>query len=204
MKKYWIANIVFLFCLLMGIVVVRSAQAIDEKSAINPTDYIRKLTEAPSRKLTGVSENRLIPNPTDLAERKQRLSDQKRKICEEKSKNILKRSTQLGALVENMEKKFTAIVNGVKEYYLKKGLSLSNYAELIAVIEAKKSAIAPLVETTKADVTAFSCTGENPAEQLKKYKIDMEAVLTALHAYRTSIKDLIVAIKGLHIVDVEP
>lgn len=232
MKKYWLLCIICSVVLLAGTMVIQPALAVEDSALINPTDYIRKLTETPRMKpplkppkkldvmqgakpslnpteyilrLTGEPGKNLtgkpMPNLTGLAERKQRLTDLKLKVCQEKSTIILKRSTQLGEMVANMEKKFTSIVNGVKEYYVKKKLALPNYNELVAVIETKKSAIAPLLEVAQADVSSFSCSGENPAEQLKKYRTDMQAVITALQDYRKAIKDLIVAIKGLTIPD---
>lgn len=242
MKKYWLLHVVCSVVLLTG-AVMRSAFAMENpgtsstsnlsKPSINPTNYIRKLTETPRMKpplktpkkldvmqgvkptinpteyilrLTGVPGRNLTGKPmfnlTGVAERKQRLSDQKLKICQERSAIILKRSTQLGEMVANMEKKFTSIIGGVKEYYVKKKLTLTNYDELVAAIDTKKSAISPLLEVAKADISSFSCSGENPAEQLKKYRTDMQAVIVGLHDYRKAIKDLIVAIKALTIPEV--
>lgn len=233
MKKYWLLCVVCLVVLLVGTMVMQPVLGVEDflsKPLINPTDYIRKLTETPRMKptlkpqkkldvmqgvkpslnpteyilkLTGVPGRNLTGKPmlnlTGVAERKQHLTDLKLKVCQEKSAIILKRSTQLGEMVANMEKKFTSIIDGVKGYYVKKKLTLTNYDELVAAIETKKSAISPLLEVAKADVSSFSCSGENPAEQLKKYRTDMQAVITALQDYRESIKDLIVAIKGLTI-----
>ena len=243
MKKYWLLYVVCSVVLLTGTTVMQPALAVENpgtsstsnlsKPSINPTDYIRKLTETPRMKpplktpkkldvmqgvkptinpteyilkLTGVPGRNLTGKPmfnlTGVAERKQRLTDLKLKVCQEKSAIILKRSTQLGEMVANMEKKFTSIIDGVKGYYVKKKLTLTNYDELVAAIDTKKSAISPLLEVAKADVSSFSCSGENPAEQLKKYRTDMQAVIAGLQDYRKAIKDLIVAIKGLTIPEV--
>ncbi len=232
MKKYWLLYVVCLVVLLVGTMAMQTVLAVEDPALINPTEYIRKLTETPRMKpplkplkkldvvqgakpslnpteyilrLTGEPGKNLngkpMPNLTGLAERKQRLTDKKLKACQEKSQIILKRSTQLGEMVANMEKKFTSIVDGVKGYYVKKKLTLTNYDELVVAIDTKKSAISPLLEVAKADVSSFSCSGENPAEQLKKYRTDMQAIITALQDYRKAIKDLIVEIKGLTIPD---
>lgn len=241
MKKYWVLSIAF-FAILIGSTAIIKTSSISEglvlgentavqRPLINPTEYVRKLTEAPMRKLTeaakkstinpteyikkltekktstgsaekhtGESERKLTgkptPNLTGIEERKQHLADQKLKICEEKSGKIVERSKELRQRVLEMEKKFTSIVDGVKEYYVKKELTVAHYEELIAAIDEKEKALSPLLETAKADMEAFSCAGENPSLQLKKYNEDMQSVLTALHDYRTSIKDLITAIKG--------
>lgn len=231
MKKYWLLGIGFFSIISISTLYIRSTTINDsqvlgeftsvQKPFINPTEYIQKLTEAPIRKLTETAQRKSLLNPTEYikrltgppnrnitpnltgaAEHKQRLTDQKLKLCLEKSTIIVKRSTQLGEMVTNMEKKFTSIVDGVKGYYVKRELTLVNYNELVAAIETKKNTLLPLVEVAKADVADFSCTGENPSEQLKKYKTDMQAVVTALQDYRKSIQNLIVAIKGLIVPEV--
>jgi len=218
MKKYWGLSIVFFATLLVSTVVFRT-EAINSglvlgesteapirkltetarKSTINPTDYIKRLTETPLRTLKKDAQSKTpkpTPNLTNMAERKQKLEDKKLKLCQEKSANILKRSTQLGEKAQAMKEKFSSVVESIKAYYIKKGLSVTAYAELIAAIETKKSAITALLETAKTDLAQFSCTGDNPSEQLQKHRIDMEAVQTALHEYRLAIKNLIDAIKN--------
>ena len=225
MKIYWALSLAFFAILIGSTVVIKTASvaegvvlgenSVGQRSLINPTDYIRKLTETPVRKLTEAARKPIInptehikrltgnpiPSLTGMAEKKQRLSDEKLRICEEKSKKIIGRSTALGEKASEMEKKFTAIVSGVKEYYTTKGLQLENYDQLIASLEEKKNVIIPLVEAAKTSLDGFTCTGENPSGRLKIYHDDMQAVLAALHEYRVSIKDLITAIKGLRVAE---
>lgn len=142
---------------------------------------------------------------SQTAERKefaaQRLDAVKLKVCQRLSETIVKRSTKLTERAENMEKVFDRHAGAVEKYYLEKlvpkGQVLPNYNALLADIQAKKDVITPLLDKAKTDAAAFSCTGDNPKAQLDTFRDDMQAVIKALHAYRTSIKNLIVAVATL-------
>ncbi len=129
------------------------------------------------------------------------LQEGKLRACQAISSSVTTRSTHLVDLVTRMEKTFTSIADGVEQYYLTKvvptGTILPNYDALVADITTKENAIAPLVEAAQADATGFSCTGNNPAAQLTQYRTDMQGVLKGLQDYRTSIKNLIVAVHTL-------
>ena len=130
-----------------------------------------------------------------------RLQDAKLKVCEKMSENITRRSVHLVDLVTRMEKTFTSIAQGVEQYYLTKvvpaGNTLSNYDTLVADIATKQSAVDSMVATAQSGAAAFSCTGNNPKAQLTQYRTDMQAVIKGLQDYRTSIKNLIVAVRTL-------
>lgn len=219
MKKYWFMGVLFVFviALSVSVVVIRvyAVNAIETQQKpppLNPTEFILKLSgtppaERPDRRFLGppikappASTSSSLDSNRELA--KARLTDAKLKLCESKSKNILKRSGQMEELVARMEAKFTSIADGVKAYYLRKGFTLANYAELVTAIDAKEQTLDSALVVAKADTTSFSCTGENPAEQVKKYHTDMQSVLAALEEYRKSIKDLISAIGGISIPNV--
>lgn len=130
-----------------------------------------------------------------------RLQGTKLQACQAVSVSVVARSTHLANLATQMEKTFTSIADSVEQYYLRKvvptGTTLSSYDTLVADISTKESAVAPLVQTARTDATSFSCTGNNPAAALTQYRTDMQAVLKGLQDYRTSIKNLIVAVRTL-------
>ena len=117
------------------------------------------------------------------------------------SANITRRSNHLVELADKMIKVFTSIANRVEQYYLTKvvpaGATLPTYDALVADITTKQNAITPLLEAAQADATNFSCTGNNPKAQLTQYKTDMQAVIRGLKEYRTSVRNLIVAVRTL-------
>ena len=130
-----------------------------------------------------------------------RLQNAKLRACEAKASSIMKRSNHLVKLVDKMIKVFTSIAGGVEQYYLTKvvptGTILPSYDALVADIATKENAIAPLLQAAQDDASNFSCTGNNPKAQLIQYRTDMQAVIKALKEYRTSVRNLIVAVRTL-------
>lgn len=130
------------------------------------------------------------------------LTDAKLKSCQARESAITNRSVHLGQLVTTMEEKFDAIVKRVEEYYTTKvvpsGKTVVNYDSLVADIQTKKNAVQTATGTkTQASIAGFSCTGDDPKGQLTQYRKDMQAVIQALKDYRTSIKNLIVAVHSV-------
>ncbi|HVA96645.1 MAG TPA: hypothetical protein VND99_03240 [Candidatus Acidoferrales bacterium] len=139
---------------------------------------------------------------------KHNLQGSKLTSCQSIQKALTNRSTHLVSLVTQMEEKFTSIAKGVEQYYLTNvvptGATLSNYDSLVADITTKQNALTPLVAAAQSDATNFSCTSTNPGAQMTQYRTDMQGVLQGLQAYRTSIKNLIVAVRTLPSVSVTP
>ena len=130
-----------------------------------------------------------------------RLADAKLTACQSREAAIQKRSEQLVKLATNMQDTFTSIASRVKEYYTTKvipsGETVDNYDDLLATIASKQEAVATALAKTQSDAMAFSCTSDDPKGQLTQYRTNMQTVKSALKEYRTSIKDLIVAIRSL-------
>lgn len=129
------------------------------------------------------------------------LDEKRLKLCQTKEKTVQTRFIQLARLVVSMEGKFDAIALRVENFYntkvLAKGKVLSNYTELTTDIANKKVLIDTALAKVQTDSKAFSCEGGDPKSLLYTYRLDMQAVKEALHNYRTSIKNLIVAVHTL-------
>lgn len=129
-----------------------------------------------------------------------RLDDKRLKSCQNHEGEINTRLVSLGNLVANMLGKFDAIAQRVEDYYNNKivpsGKNVPNYSTLVADIASKKVAVQAALTAAEADVAGFKCTSDNPKGQLGQYRTDMQTVKKALQDYRTSIKNLIVAIRS--------
>lgn len=124
-----------------------------------------------------------------------RLEGAKLRACENREKvvnNILDRIANRG---ERRLSVYSAIADRVQDFYVKKNLSLSNYEELVADVNAKKAVAQTTVDEIKADEVDFACDGSDPKGAAAGFKEDLKAEIKALHAYQQSIKDLIVAVK---------
>lgn len=130
-----------------------------------------------------------------------RLKDNRLKFCQNHETEINTRLTNLGKLVAEMLGKFDAITQRVEDFYNNKvvpsGKSVANYSTLTADITTKRAAVQTALTNAQSDVSGFSCTSDNPKGQITQFRTDMQTVKTALHDYRTSIKDLIVAVKSV-------
>ncbi|HSX18683.1 MAG TPA: hypothetical protein VLE91_00955 [Candidatus Saccharimonadales bacterium] len=117
--------------------------------------------------------------------------------CQAKEAAIKNRSMHLTQLAQNMETKFDAIANRVENYYTTKvvpgGKTVPNYDALVADIQTKKTAASTALTKAQNDANNFSCSG-NPKTQLTQFREDMQLTKSALKNYRTSIRNLIVAV----------
>ena len=138
---------------------------------------------------------------TPVVHGKNSLTGGKLKACQVKENVIKNRLTQLVRFVANMVGKFDAIALRVENFYttkvLAKGKSLSNYDAFVGDIVAKKVLVQTALEKAETDTKNFNCTGGDPKGLLNQYRLDMQAVKRALANYRTSIKNLIVAVHTL-------
>ncbi len=129
------------------------------------------------------------------------LTDAKLKACQARENAIKTRSEHLSQLVTTMEEKFDAIAGRVEEYYTTKvvpsGKTVTNYDSLVADIAAKKAAVGTALTKAQNDISGFSCDGSDPKGQMTTYRSDMQGVIQELKDYRTSIKDLIVAVRSV-------
>lgn len=127
---------------------------------------------------------------------KTRLEGEKLKSCENREtaiNNILDKIAQRG------EKKlgaYTSIFEKVQAFYIRKGLSVSNYEALVAEANTKKAAAQAAVDDIKAKQIEFACDGGDPKGAATGFKADLKAEISALHAYQQSIKNLVTAIRS--------
>lgn len=121
--------------------------------------------------------------------------------CQARENNVKTRMAHLTQLAKMMQENFDQHVMRVENYYTNKvlpsGKTVANYDNLVTDIQTKKAAVQAALTTAQTDVTNFNCSPVNPKAQVTQFKQDMQAVKRALKNYRTSIKNLIVAIHSV-------
>lgn len=136
--------------------------------------------------------------PTNAAVRQSRLNTARLRVCQARESVIKKRTAQLTKLAVNMEQKFSDITGRVENYYTSKavpaGKTISNYNQLVSDIQTHKTDVKTALTAAQNASAAFSCSGDDPKSQLVIYRENMKLVKKALSDYRTSIKNLIVAV----------
>lgn len=120
------------------------------------------------------------------------------KACQARESAIKNRMTHLTQLATNMMNKFDKHVERVEKYYTDKvvpsGKTVSNYNSLGSDIGTKKAAVQTAVTKAQDDVNKFNCSTGDPRGAMTQFRQNMQATKKALKDYRTSIKNLIVAV----------
>ncbi len=133
--------------------------------------------------------------------RQERLNEARLKICEARQKNITNRIKFMQQRAVNIHKAHERAYNLTNKFYTEKlvpnGYSLSNYADLIAEIEANRANVVTLLESTKTTGGEFDCSSDDPKGQADAFREDMKALIDANQAYKISIKNFIQAVRDL-------
>lgn len=116
--------------------------------------------------------------------------------CQSRETAIKTRSSSLTRMANTMLEKFDSIAARVKEYYVKSGKTVANYDTLVATVATKRAAVLTALSAASTEVSAFDCTTNEAKNHMMKYQSEMKSVKQALNEYRTSIKNLIVAVRS--------
>jgi uncharacterized protein (DUF3084 family) len=123
--------------------------------------------------------------------------------CAAREETLTTRMTRLTNLATTMMTKFDGHVERIEKYYttkiLPKGAELSNYESLLDDIEDKKAAVQSALADAQTDADAFTCESDDPKSNLQQFRKNMQTVKQTLQDYRTSIKDLIIAINSIKV-----
>lgn len=121
-------------------------------------------------------------------------------VCERRFVSISKRMESLVSKSVSMMGKFDAIVARVEEYYtttaVPAGNQIDDYDSLVAEIASKKVMVEDAITATEESQLLFTCDSDEPKGLYTQFREDMKEVKSALHEYRFSIKDLIVAVRS--------
>jgi len=92
---------------------------------------------------------------------------------------------------------FSTIATRVENFYVAKGNSLSNYDALVANVDTQKTVAQAEVDTIKSASVTFKCDGTDPKGAAQLFLTDLKSEISALQAYRTSVKNLIVGVASV-------
>jgi len=124
-----------------------------------------------------------------------RLADKKLELCQNKQETItssLRRAADQGL---NQIDVFKKIADRTMTFYEEQGNAVANYDQLVAEVNNKYKVAKLTVATITADMV-FDCTSNNPKAALMAFRDTHKQNTAALKAYKTAIKNLIVAVKS--------
>ncbi|HET9722048.1 MAG TPA: hypothetical protein VFP32_03405 [Candidatus Saccharimonadales bacterium] len=149
----------------------------------------------PADSQTGPSRQSSVNHPG--AQSSTKLTDAKLRACQNRQtavNNIMSRIADRGQKQLNL---FTTIAGRVETFYTTKQLSLGNYNALVSDVNSQKAAATTAVNTIQSDKVSFKCDGTDPHGAAQTFKNDLKSEISALQAYRTSVKNLIVGVKSV-------
>lgn len=128
-----------------------------------------------------------------------KLNPARLKICQAREATLKNRSDKIINMSTAMLNNFEIKSQKVQDYYsqnlVHKGITVANYGNLITDVQIKKTAVQVSLSKARAEASVFSCTGTEPQKSLRDFKIYIQETNTALKNYRTSVNNLIVAVR---------
>lgn len=125
---------------------------------------------------------------------KAKLDERRLKACQNREKNVQNIMVRIASRGDKQIALFTSIAERVESFYLSKRLTISKFDALTADILSKKAAAEAAVASLKSSDLTFKCDSDDPKGTAAVFKDLMKEEIDALKAYRTSVKNLIVAV----------
>ena len=127
-----------------------------------------------------------------------RLTDAKLKACHKREiavGNIMKRIDDRAVKQSAV---FDKIAVRTEAFYIAKGKTVAGYDALVAKVDAAKAKVATDSAALKTE-SNFSCDGTDPKGMVASFKSALKTEISDLKAYRTAVKNLIVAVKSAQV-----
>ncbi|MGH7246228.1 MAG: hypothetical protein ACREGI_04830 [Candidatus Levyibacteriota bacterium] len=128
-----------------------------------------------------------------------KLAGTKLQACQKVGTKIADRSKDALSKTRKYKDTVTSVRDGINNFYesvlVPKSLTIATYSALLDDTNTKETTLNNAIAQAQSDIANFTCDGTNPTDQLKNFKTDMDAVLTALKAYAQSVRTLGQAVK---------
>jgi hypothetical protein len=133
--------------------------------------------------------------------RKVKLSEARLRTCEEREAKIGDRFKNLLAIGEKTHTGMDKIVERVDTFYnnilVPAGYTLANYEVLKSDMATKKAAVQSALAEAQTSGQSFSCESDDPKGQADAFRQDVQALMTANKAYKTSVRTFVAAVRDL-------
>lgn len=160
------------------------------------TETSHTTVEARRQEVRQQAEQAKATAQAKVAAAKERLEGAKLKACEARQKGITTAMSQLTQRATNNLNVITKISDRVQAFYAQKGRTVANYDALVADVSTKKQLAEAAIASTKSVSEVFSCDGDSPQAAATQFRDAHKTAVAALKDYRTSVKNLIVAVKS--------
>lgn len=123
-------------------------------------------------------------------------TQERQKACEARQGAIDRRVSNYAKAAQTNLDTFSSILTKVQAFYTSKQLNVATYPGLLATAQSKQTAAQTAVDTLKGLNVSIDCTQPDPAATVAAVKTAVADARTALQAYRSAIKDVIVTLEG--------
>ncbi|HSX17249.1 MAG TPA: hypothetical protein VLH86_04060 [Patescibacteria group bacterium] len=180
-----------------------TSQSSDDTSSDGDKTAAGRRTEAEQKRLEAVKaaqerrQEELSKKTAAEQERDKRKQEAFQKACENRRNSFETRLGNIDRHYTNHLATLDKITERVKTFKTDKNLTVANYDALVADVAAKRQAVVDLQATLKQQADAFTCGNDQTVAKanLQVYKDALRQEIDAMKAYRTSVKNLIVAVK---------
>lgn len=126
-----------------------------------------------------------------------RLAATKLRVCQNRQKAITNIMARIADRGQKQLTLFGTIATRVENFYTQKGKTLADYNTLVANVNTQQTAAQSTVDAIKSASSGFSCDSSDPQAFVGTFKDSLKSEISALQAYRTSVKNLIVGVKSV-------
>ncbi len=134
---------------------------------------------------------------TVRTETQTRLASGRLKACQNREQAITNIMARIADRGQKQVTLFGTIATRTETFYVTKGKTLSTYSSLVSDVTTKQAAAQTAVDAIKSDSAGFSCNGSDPKGFVSSFQVSLKAEISALQAYRTAVKNLIVGVKSV-------
>lgn len=127
---------------------------------------------------------------------KAKTEEQRQKSCEARKTSLTNRMANAVTQANKHKEVFDKIYTKVQDFYTTKKLSVADYDTLKANVDKAQSDAAASIAALKSLDVSVDCTSPNVATTVSTFQQAVKSTRDSLKAYRSSITDLIKALKG--------
>lgn len=172
-----------------------------ERSSMSPTPSAVKETPRVAETENQAEGAKTAETQNDRGSK--RLDADKLNVCEKKTKHVSQVMDRITERATAQLAVFTKISDRTQAFYVAKGKTVAGYQALVAAAAtAKQKAQTDIAALKAAD--AFSCNSADPKGSVAAFKVKTKLVIADLKAYKTAVKNLIVAVKSVQSTEVKP
>jgi len=169
-----------------------------ESTSPSPTPTPQRVEQLKNRleeQLNEMEQERQTKIATVKADLQAKLDTAKKRACDNHQATINKLMTTMDQRRQNAFDRITKITTAVENYYTQKQLSISNYTDLVAAVDAAKDAAQTAMAAQQA-IPPLNCSGDHPRADVADFKDKRAGSIDAIKAYRDAAKALVDAVKA--------